>query len=347
MALKKRDLFATSALPKPARLQRPTIELDKLKTDGGTQPRESLDQEVIEEYVSRMKLDEATGFVLDPEGQKWPELVIFFDGKEHWLADGFHRYSAALEAGLTSFQARIEEGTLREAVRFSLGVNATHGKRRTNADKRRAVERALVDDEWRLWTDARVAQLCKVTAGLVSRVREELERSQSIPFEPILNSADGREFEREAPPASSSAPAAPVEAPIPAKKAASKSKTAAAVASLASAQELDVLIAYPLTSEDWAMLAQHADHALKADGLLIAHLAPGDPRLWDGPQQLRALEEQGALKPARLCYIQSHDRHYAVWGRAALDHGALLKRPAPLLKGAKKVFVFGTALDQW
>lgn len=39
----------------------------------------------------------------------------------------------------------------REAILFIVGANASHGLRRTNADKRRTVERLLADEEWRGW----------------------------------------------------------------------------------------------------------------------------------------------------------------------------------------------------
>lgn len=348
MASKKRDLFAKSALPQPSRLQRPTLELEKIQTDGGTQPRESLDREVIEDYIARMTLDESTGFVLDPEGQKWPELVVFFDGQAHWLADGFHRYSAAREAGLNSFQVRMEEGQLRDAVAFSLGVNATHGKRRTNSDKRRAVERALNDEQWRLWSDPRVGELCKVSSQLVAKIREELEQRQLIPFEEILHGADGREYERARPVIS----AAPAEAAEPASKPKAAKKPGKKVdpyEQLADTpdQVLDAVIAYPQTLNQWRALAEHVARVLNDDGVLFAHLAPGDPLIWDGPRALEPLLRADALQPPKLCYIQSHDRHYAVWGKRALELSAKLAKPSNALSANSQKLILGTALDRW
>ena len=375
MSSKKRDLFAASALPAPARLVRPTLELSLIQTDGGTQPRERLEPEVLAEYRERMSLDAASGFVLDPEGQRWPELVVFQDGSTYWLADGFHRYSAALEAGLSSFQVRLEEGSLRDAIRYSLGVNATHGARRTNADKRRAIERALLDPEWRTWSDARLAALCKVSSPMVARQREELERAQTIPFEPILMSADGRAFERPAPPPltphssgardiSAGAPQARLASPAPAPADLTPSlepaatepplhvQRASALSALArhTQRELDAVIAYPVTLDDWLTLAQHLDEALSTRGVLIAHLTPEGALLWEGPRQLAELEQRALLRPARLCYLHSHDRHYAIWARQALDSPVVSARvhsPGELLAQARSILILGTALDPW
>jgi hypothetical protein len=51
---------------------------------------------------------------------------------------------------------------------------ATHGKRRTNADKRRAVQRLLGNAEWNRWSDAEIAKRCAASDMLVGRIRDEL-----------------------------------------------------------------------------------------------------------------------------------------------------------------------------
>ena len=83
---------------------------------------------------------------------------VFYDGQAYWLADGFHRVRAAQEAGLAGINADVRQGTRRDAVLFSAGANAVHGLRRSNADKRRAVETLLNDEEWRAWSDNEIAR---------------------------------------------------------------------------------------------------------------------------------------------------------------------------------------------
>lgn len=46
--------------------------------------------------------------------------------------------------------------------------------RRTNADKRRAVETLLRDEEWKKWSDREIARRCGVDNSFASRVRESL-----------------------------------------------------------------------------------------------------------------------------------------------------------------------------
>jgi hypothetical protein len=104
-------------------------------------------------------------------GTKFPPVVVFYDGKSYWLADGFHRRDAAIQAGLDDLLADVKQGTLRDAILYSVGVNSSHGLRRTNEDKRRAVMRLLEDDEWSKWSDREIARRCAVSNHFVSDIR--------------------------------------------------------------------------------------------------------------------------------------------------------------------------------
>ena len=149
--------------------------LSGMRTDGGTQPRAALDAELVEEYAARMKYSDVEECVVDPDGLPWDPITLYFDGDDHWIADGFHRREAAIRAGLENFQVRVINGDLRAAVRASLAANARHGKRRTNEDKQRAVKRALSDAVWGAYSNRRIADMCKVTHPFVAKVRKQLE----------------------------------------------------------------------------------------------------------------------------------------------------------------------------
>ena len=140
-----------------------TIAVNKLRLDGGTQPRAELNFVVIAEYAEAMQ-----------NGAQFPPVVVFYDGAQYWLADGFHRVHAAKSAALEVIPADIRQGTRRDAVLYSVGANAQHGLRRTNADKRRSVETLLRDEEWRKWSNEEIARRCAVDAKTVSKYRIEL-----------------------------------------------------------------------------------------------------------------------------------------------------------------------------
>ena len=117
------------------------IPLENLRTNGGTQSRASLNESTVAEYAESIRLS-----------VELPPVIAFFDGSEFWLADGFHRYNAHKVAGAMEIQAEVREGTRRDAILFSVGANASHGLRRTNEDKRRAVMTLLEDAEWSQWS---------------------------------------------------------------------------------------------------------------------------------------------------------------------------------------------------
>ena len=144
------------------------LTLDKIRIDGGTQPRAKLDQAMIDSYAEDMQ-----------RGDKFPPVIVFYDGTNYWLADGFHRFYAARKAGVTALSAEVRQGRQREAILYSVGVNATHGLRRTNADKHRAVMTLLEDKEWVAWSDREIARQCKVSQPIVSSLRRDLSDNET------------------------------------------------------------------------------------------------------------------------------------------------------------------------
>jgi len=139
------------------------LELNLIRIDGDTQSRVELQHEVVEEYSEAMA-----------EGVEFPPVVVFFDGVSHWLADGFHRYFGATHAGMESIAADVRNGTQADAQLFSFSVNASHGLRRTRADKRKAVTGALQHPVSCKWSDRQIAKHCGVHHELVGKVRQEL-----------------------------------------------------------------------------------------------------------------------------------------------------------------------------
>lgn len=139
------------------------IKLTKIKFDERLQNRVKIDSETVKEYSDAID-----------SGVKLPDVTVFFDGSDYWLADGFHRYHAHNQLGILEINADVRNGTLREAILFSVGVNAAHGLRRTNADKRKAVETMLDDEVWSKWADREIARACVVSPDTVGRIRKEI-----------------------------------------------------------------------------------------------------------------------------------------------------------------------------
>lgn len=140
-----------------------------LRTDGGTQPRAEIDPFIVGDYAEAIQ-----------NGAQFPPIIAFFDGSEYWLADGFHRVNACKKAGIAEVEADVHQGTRRDAVLFSVGANATHGLRRTNQDKRRAVETLLRDTEWANWSNNQIAKQCAVSLDLVNRMRKDMSLNETL-----------------------------------------------------------------------------------------------------------------------------------------------------------------------
>ena len=138
------------------------IEIARIK-DGGAQMRVEMRAETVHDYADDM-LDGAT----------FPPIIVFYDGTDYWLADGFHRVEAARKIGRETIDAEIREGSPRDAILYGIGSNASHGLRRTQADKRRAVERLLKDPEWARWSDRKIAEVAKVDHKTVGKIRRDL-----------------------------------------------------------------------------------------------------------------------------------------------------------------------------
>jgi hypothetical protein len=158
------------------------VSVDQVRINGGTQTRAELNQEVVAEYAEAMLL-----------GAQFPPITLFFDSKDYWLADGFHRLAASRQANIGTIPANVRIGSRRDAVLYSVGANATHGLRRTNEDKKRAVTLLLGDEVWSRWSVNRIAQACAVSPTLVTRLRHELR--PDLAFAPRFAKSDKAVYE--------------------------------------------------------------------------------------------------------------------------------------------------------
>ena len=131
--------------------------------DGGAQARVEMKPDTVREYADEM----AAGAI-------FPPVVVYYDGTEYWLGDGFHRVDAARKLGRETIDAEVRTGGDRDAILHGTGANASHGLRRTQADKRRAVERLLRDEEWGKWSSRKIAKAAKVDHKTVAKIRREL-----------------------------------------------------------------------------------------------------------------------------------------------------------------------------
>ena len=146
-----------------------TLNLQAIIIDKGTQSRVEISEDTVTDYAEAMR-----------EGAEFPAITVFFDGVEYYLADGFHRLHASKRLGRASIQANIEQGTLRDAILYSLGANSDHGLRRSNADKRKGVLTLLEDFEWQSLANIQIAKSCRVSPQLVAAVKAEMSGGAKV-----------------------------------------------------------------------------------------------------------------------------------------------------------------------
>ena len=155
------------------------LQLSSIAFDAGTQIRTAIDQQLVSDYADAMS-----------GGAVFPPVVVFHDGNQYYLADGFHRYMAAGRNQVSELDVEVKAGTKDDALWFALGANKTNGKRLTDLDKRHAITLAL-----QTWPD-RSASLIADQVGCskmrVSQIRSGLSTALHLPKRVI--GRDGRGY---------------------------------------------------------------------------------------------------------------------------------------------------------
>lgn len=160
------------------------------------QTRESNDPAVVAEYAEAMEA-----------GTEFPPISVVHDGKRYWMWDGHHRLAAARQSGMQDFPCDVAKGSEAEARWMACSANQTHGLRRTNADKRRAVTLALELHPEK--SDRAIAEHCGVSNKFVGDVRQVCTVHTSEESAPRVGK-DGKTYPvKPAPPAEESGPVAP------------------------------------------------------------------------------------------------------------------------------------------
>lgn len=146
-----------------------SLALSKVIVNSALQMRAQVNDSTVASYAELMK-----------DGVTFPPAVVFWDGIQFILADGFHRYEAARRAGFAELRCEVRRGGQRDALLFAIGANADHGLQRTDDDKRLAVDALLKDSEWVRWADAAIARHAGVSLPFVSKRRRKLVAAGTI-----------------------------------------------------------------------------------------------------------------------------------------------------------------------
>jgi hypothetical protein len=158
------------------------LQYHQIRMDGGTQPRSELLIPVMEDYAELMR-----------GGTQFTAIKVFFDGKDYWLADGFHRIGAALRARPNDpIEADVIQGTLSDAQWYSFSANKAHGLPRTPEDRVRAIKAALMHPAGRSKSNREIADHVGCHFETVAKYRNELETKATIGKTDSRTGRDGR-----------------------------------------------------------------------------------------------------------------------------------------------------------
>lgn len=145
-----------------------TLFIKDLKLDHQFQARSRLNEGVVKDYETVLA-----------GGGVFPPIQIVKTTNELIVVDGFHRLQAFKSQGRDRIDAEVFEGDHSLALKMAIGANQTHGLRRSNEDKQRAVQMALDDFELAIASDRELADLCGVSPPLVASIRARLGKPKS------------------------------------------------------------------------------------------------------------------------------------------------------------------------
>ena len=159
-----------------------TLPIAKITRDPALNSRANgVDEAIAVEYAEAIA-----------SGARMPPIVVFREGDTYRLADGWHRVRAHELAGKADVAAEVRKGDERECRLYAVGANASHGARRTKADRWRAVEMLLRDPAWAVWSDREIAKQAAVDPKFVAPVRASLAATEGSPQLTERKGADGK-----------------------------------------------------------------------------------------------------------------------------------------------------------
>lgn len=156
----------------------PTIKISDIDLENSVQIRVKIDPDTVADYAAHIQARKPP----------LPPIIVFGPDSrgKFFLSEGWHRLEANRRAGRADISATIKDGGWKDALEHALGSNAAHGLRRTNADKRRAIELAL--KHWPGWSSRAVAEKCGVDEITVRRFR------CGIPAPETVTGRDGKQY---------------------------------------------------------------------------------------------------------------------------------------------------------
>jgi len=150
----------------------------------GIQIRLKTNPETVRRYAETME---------ENAGQfPFPPLDVYqIDGELH-IADGHHRWQAALAAGLETVPCFVHEGTEADLLATAFNGNSRNALQMTDADLKHGREVAIL--KFPNKSDRELAAICKCSAMTINRTKREMEEKGLFARPETVTGKDGKEY---------------------------------------------------------------------------------------------------------------------------------------------------------
>ena len=139
------------------------MKLSQITIDHKLMMRVGVDQEIVDEYAQKML-----------DGDKFPPVIIFNDGDNNYLVEGFKRYYANKKNGFEIIDADVRMGTYDDAFDYAfVKANRGHGERYKTKDKRLQLKMAFEVPRYASKSDRELSRILDVSHTFVSKARKE------------------------------------------------------------------------------------------------------------------------------------------------------------------------------
>jgi len=171
------------------------MKLSEIKIEPELMMRVGINQEIVDDYAQALL-----------DGDKFPPIILFHDGDDYHLADGWKRYYAHKKAGLEIIDTDVRMGTYEDAFDYAL-VQANHanGERYSIEDKRHALNLALEKQRYVEKSDRDLAKMLRVSHPFVAKVRKAVGKQPDS----IEVTRNGKKYKAKSTKKASNEPAAP------------------------------------------------------------------------------------------------------------------------------------------
>lgn len=156
------------------------IPIERIIVDDSIQIRVGLDEDRVNEFVEIY--------------EQLPPIKVVRESSGFLLADGFHRYRAAVARHESQITVVEKEGSLKDALLIAIEENCKGPLNLSRAEKREIVAKVL--RYFPLRANSWVAETVGVSMQTVESVRKSLEDSGQIEKLDVLETRDGRKFPR-------------------------------------------------------------------------------------------------------------------------------------------------------